>query len=59
MGVASYLQRFPDTLVYRVPQFELFMMTPLHRVMVVFRLRVLAAAMPVLRLSYSKLEHRL
>ena len=42
----------------RVPlQFEQFMMTPLYRVMVVSWLSVLAAVMPALRVSYSKLEH--
>ena len=38
-------------------QFEQFLLTPLFRVMVVSWLSVLAAAMPLLRLSYSKLEH--
>ena len=38
-------------------QFEQCMMTLLYRVMVVSWLSVLAAAMPALRLSYSKLEH--
>ena len=47
-----------DTPVYRVPfQFEQFMTTPLYRVMVVSWLSVVAVAMPVLRLAYSKLEH--
>ena len=64
LGGASYLDRVPlamDTPVYRVPlQFEQFMMTPLYRVMVVSWLSVFAvAALPVLRLSYSKLEHYL
>ena len=62
-GGASYLERVPltmDTPVYRVPgQFEQFMMTLLYRVMVVSWLSVLAVAMPALRLSYGKLEHRL
>ena len=63
-GGASYLDRVPlamDTPVYRVPlQFEQFMMTLLYRVMVVSWLSVFAvAALPALRLSYSKLEHRL
>ena len=62
LGVASYLDRVllvMDTPpVYRVPlQFGQLMMTPLYRVMVVSWLSVLAVAMPVLRLSYSKLEH--
>ena len=60
--MASCLGRVPlamDTLVCRVPlQFEQFMMTPLCRVMVVSWLSVFAvAALPALRLSYSKLEH--
>ena len=47
-----------DTPVYRVPlQLDQFMMTLLYRVMVVSWLSVLAAAVPVLRLSYSKPEH--
>ena len=62
MCVASYLERVPlvmDTPDYRVPlQFEQLMMTLLFRVMVVSWLSVLAAAMSVLRLSCSKLEHR-
>ena len=60
LGGATYLDRVllvMDTPVYRVPwQFEQFMMTPLYGVRVVSWLSVLAAAMPVLRLSYSKLE---
>ena len=63
-GGAGYLDRVPmamDTPVYRVPlQFEQFVMTLLYRVMVVSWLSVFAvAALPALRLSYSKLEHRL
>ena len=53
------VRRVMDTPVYRVPlQFEQFMMTLLYRVMVVSWLSVLVVVvMPVLRLSYSKLEH--
>ena len=61
LGVASYLDRVllvMDTPVYRVLlQFGQFTKTPLYRVMVVSWLSVLAVVMPVLRLSYSKLEH--
>ena len=61
LGVANYLGRVllvMDTPVYRVPlQLGQFVMTPLYRVMVVSWLSVLAVVMPVLRLSYSKLEH--
>ena len=61
LGGASYLERIPpvmDTPGYRVPlQFEQFKMTLLYRVIVVSWLSVLAAAMPALRLSCSKLEH--
>ena len=55
-GSASYLDRVP----FHVPlQFEQFTMTLLYRVMVVSWLSVFAvAALPALRLSYSKLEHR-
>ena len=64
MGVASYLERISlvmDTPVYRVLlQFEQLTLTLLYRVRVVSWLSVLAAAViPVLRHSYSKLEHRL
>ena len=61
LGVTSYLERVPpvmDTPVYRVPRFEQFMTTLLYRVMAVSWLSVLVvAALPALRLSYSKLEH--
>ena len=40
-------------------QFEQFMMSPLYRMMVVSWVSVLAVAIPVLRHSYSKLEHYL
>ena len=46
MGVAGYLERVP-----------LVMDTPVYREMMVSWLSVLAAAMLVLRLSCSKLEH--